>query len=461
MEIIAHNYKLNIEWPDYYQCSPLVFVLFLGYVLWWFLEGNFRFPALGAIRFEFLVGAVLGGFAITAYFSNPNRQYSGLGIWVSLLLIVMLIMVPLSYVPDISYTIFIDRIVKYALFGFFIVSFVTTPNRLKWFISAFLFTCLKMGQEGLVGIIKGSLVWENQGIPRLHGSTPRYAHPNSFSGMALGSLPFSAYFFPLVPKYLKIVLIIQIFFAAIIILYTGSRTGYVGLVFGLVLFIWRTKNRKQTIFYLLVISTIIGPFIPESYLERANSIITLKEKEGHSAEARKLIYQDALNIFFDNPFGIGVSAFRTFRVARFANRPSEDPHSLYLEIATNLGIQGIIIWIGLISVLINRLLKIISSIDTQIKNISQILITFSSENDSTSMKLLQEHLLDLRIMDSTCKAVLLYLIIRLALGFFGHDLYEIYWWFIIGSTIAVSNINIVALRRTRILYDAINGKPGA
>ena len=33
-------------------------------------------------------------------------------------------------------------------------------------------------QEAVRGLISGSLVWGNQGIMRLHGSVPRYGHPN-------------------------------------------------------------------------------------------------------------------------------------------------------------------------------------------------------------------------------------------------------------------------------------------
>jgi hypothetical protein len=36
----------------------------------------------------------------------------------------------------------------------------------------------------------------------------------------------------------------------------------------------------------------------------------------------------------------------------------------------------------------------------------------------------------------------------LALGLFGHDLFEIYWWFTIGFAVAIARMMSVALRRT-------------
>lgn len=441
------------DWPAYYRGHIVVFCIFLGYVVWWYLEGNYRFPALGAYRFEFVVGATLSAFAIPTFFRNPNRVSSGLALWVSLLFLCMVVMVPLSYVPDTSWDVFMNRVVKYALFGLFIAAFVSTPERLGWFIAAFLFACLKMGQEGLVGTISGGLIWENQGVPRLHGATPMYGHPNSFSGMALGTLPFILYFYRLAPRNLRIVLAVQLFLSVFVILYTGSRTGYVGLFLGLVALVWKAKRPFRVLMILIAIGAAASPFIPEDYVERAQTIFTQKEKEGHSAEARELILEDGLKILEDNPFGVGVYGFRAARIARF-NR-DEDPHNLYLEIATNLGIQGLIVFLCLIGALLRRLATLGKDFRVQIKLVEIAM------NDPMTKKFSKDawksHLRDLEILDAACHAVYLFVFIRLALGLFGHDLYEIYWWFSIGLTIAIGNLNLIARSRTRSVVKVQTG----
>ena len=45
------------------------------------------------------------------------------------------------------------------------------------------------------------MVWFNQGIPRLHGPVGQLGHPNSFSGFAVGTLPFILYLYPLLKKH--------------------------------------------------------------------------------------------------------------------------------------------------------------------------------------------------------------------------------------------------------------------
>lgn len=437
-------------WPEYHRVSAPVFVFFLGYIVYWYLQGGVRFPALGAIRFEFLMGAALFALAIPAYFTNPNRERSGVGVWVALLFALIVMMVWFSYAPEISYLVFIDRVVKFALLGFFIAAFVTTPSRLGWFIGAFLFACLKMGQEGFLGTITGSLIWENQGIPRLHGSTPNYTHPNSFSGMALGCLPFVLYFYRIVPWYLRLVLLIQLVFMLNIILFTGSRTGYVALIIGIGFLAWKAENRKRAFLVLLIAGFAAVPFIPQDYIGRARSVFTQEEVEGRSIEARKEILEDAVRIFVDNPLGVGVHAFPMVRQDRFGR--SQDTHNLYLEVATNLGIQGLIVFSGFVLALLRILSRLAVSIDRQIKLVEQVLSR--PPPASENINCLRGHLRDLQVMRATCRAVYVFLIIRLGLGLFGMDLYEIYWWFALGTTVAIWNVNVVARRRTDMLRDS-------
>lgn len=434
------------DWPEYRRGSLLVFAFFLGFIVFWYLQGSYRFPALGAIRFEFLMGAFLAMFAIPAHFANPYRHRSGVGIWAVLLFLVMLIMVGLSYVPGVSLDIFIDRVVKFALIGFFVIAFVTTPGRLRWFIGAFLFACLKMGQEGFVGTLTGSLIWENQGVPRLNGPTPNYGHPNSFAGMALGCLPFILYFYKIAPRYLRVVLLVQLAFMVNIIVFTGSRTAYVALAVGLWFLIRRSEKQRRAFFLVLIAGLVVGSFIPHDYIERARTIITQQDMEGRSIDTRKEILEDAWQVFLDNPLGVGVHAFPAVRQDRFGRE--QDTHNLYLEVATNLGVQGLIVFIGLIAALLRTLSRLAVSVKQQIALVEQAM---TGSSDGASLGRMREHLRDLRTMWAACAAVYVFLMIRLGLGLFGMDLYEIYWWFALGTTVAVWNMNAVAQRRTHLL----------
>jgi len=396
--------------------------MFCGYVFYWYLQIGYRIPALGVIRFEFIYAAVLTVLAL--FFTPKIDMRCPLLPYVVLYFLVILVQVPLSQDPNMSWNIFVDRILKFSFMAFFIVSFVRSPIQMKYFIATFLLACLKMGVEGYLGRVSGALIWENQGIMRLHGSTPLYSHPNSFAGMALGTLPFVYFLWPFCNRYLKAVLLVIAALSLHIVLYTGSRTGYVGVMAFLVYVFYISKQKKKFIGYILLALALTIPMIPTDYRDRFSSIFTQKEKEGKSADARIEILKDAWQIFQENPLGVGVAAFPKVRMERFGR--IQDTHNLYLEIATNLGIQGIVI----VSLLIMKLISILKIIKTE----TDKLILMLRESDTiTNNKLIS----DLTFIGAMSLATTSFIVIRLALGLFGMDLYEIYWWFAIGITFSL------------------------
>jgi putative inorganic carbon (hco3(-)) transporter len=422
--IITMNGESPAEEPsvEYPHISKTLLLVFCGYVIIWYLQIGYRVPALGAIRFELVYAAALTALAI---FATPKIDLKfPLFPYVLLYFLVIVIQIPFSQDFNTSWDVFLDRILKFSFMAFFIVSFVRSPTHLKFFLAAFLLACLKMGQEGLLGRLSGSLVWENQGVMRLHGSTPLYIHPNSFTGMALGTLPFAYFLWPLCSKYIKGILLITGILSLHIILYTGSRTGYVGLMVFLAFIFFKSNYKRKFIVWLVLALVLAIPMIPSDYSERFNTIFTLEEKEGRSAEARMEILKDAWQVFVDNPLGVGVAAFPKVRMDRFGR--SQDTHNLYLEVATNLGIQGIVI----VGLMFYKMLSMLNKIRTNAsKDISLIISNPKYVNDNI--------LHDLSWIEAAASATICFVILRLGLGLFGMDLYEIYWWFAIGITFSL------------------------
>ncbi len=418
-----NDVKLSEKYSvDYPKISIIWLLLFCGYVIEWYLQLGDRIPVLGEIRFEFIYALFL---IVIAFLFTPKIDSDcPLNFYIILYFIVLVVQIPFSYDFNTSWDVFIDRIIKFAFLAFFIAAFVRSPTHLKYFLAAFLLACLKMGQEGLEGRISGALIWENQGVMRLHGATPNYAHPNSFSGMALGTLPFIYYLWPLSNKYIRFTLLLIALLSLNIILYTGSRTGYVGLLGLLVYMYINTKAKRKLVIYSILVALIALPFIPADYAGRFDSIFTGKEKEGHSEETRIQIIEDAWQIFIQNPLGLGVSAFPKKRMDTFGR--NQDTHNLYLQIATNLGVQGLII----VGLLIFKILKTLKGIRSAASNLIR-------ELDSSKRQLSKVLLDDLRLIEAVAFATSAFIIIRLVLGLFGMDLYEIYWWFAIGITFSL------------------------
>lgn len=428
--------------PEFPETSIYLLLIFCVYVVSWYLQIGYRRPILGEIRFEFILALIL---SMVAVLKLPQIQLNHpLYKIVIIYFLLLIIHTFFSVDTEISKKILIDRVFKFSVMALFIIAFVRSPRALIFFIAAFLFACLKMGQEGLVGKISGGMIWESQGYMRLRGVTPMYGHPNSFSGMALGTLPFIYYYFPLANKYVRCLFIIQALLSFNIIIFTASRTGYVALLGAISYLLYNSKKKFKFIVFAIIAAFIATAFIPSDYYERFESIFTGEERSGQSTDSRIEIFRHSVEVFFRHPFGVGVAAFPVIRYEYFRERA--DTHNLYMEILTNIGVQGFIVFSLLIITMFRSLSSTRRSILNQIyilRNEKKLNKDYIDGND-----LLSKHIWDLKFILATCNAVILFLTIRLALGLFGHDLYEIYWWFSIGLTCCVFNINRVLLNKT-------------
>lgn len=390
------------------------------YIFAFYLELHFRIQELQAIRFQFTYGAIVGFFCLYKFLSYKNIQvtFNSVTKTTFWLIAILGIYTIFSMDREESMWVYQDRVIKFALVAFFIYAAVEKIEDLRVIIAFMLLAWLKIGQEGFWGWYSGGLVWENQGIPRLHGSTAMYGHPNSFSGFAVGCLPFAAFLLMGVKSnLLKIGLLLLIAFSIIIVITTGSRTGYVAVTLGTLYFFFKLKAGKFKIFSLILLTSVITiNFVPNDYKDRFMSIFSGEEKEGRSSDKRIEIIEDALAIYSMYPMGIGVQAFPKVRYEVFSR--SQNTHNLYLEVLTNIGPIGFIVFFIFVYQIIALNKSNLNSID---KNLSL--------NDQ-----------DIKFLQNLCKAIIGFILMRLLLGLFGMDLYEIYWWIALGFTLAIRKL---------------------
>lgn len=387
------------------------------YIFAFYLELWFRIPALQAIRFQFTYGAFVGLFCLFKFFSDTTKGPLNAVTKTTFLLIFILgIYTVFSMDREESMRVYNDRVVKFALLSFFIYAATDKIEDLRVIIAFMLLAWLKIGQEGFYGWYTGNLVWENQGIPRLHGSTEMYGHPNSFSGFAVGCLAFAMFFLIGLKSYLlRLGLLVLIACCLIIVITTGSRAGYLATILGGIYFFLKLKTGKFKIVLLLISTAALTiNFVPPEYKERFTSIYTGKEKEGASSESRIQILKDGVALYIMYPMGVGVHAFPKVRSQLFGR--SQDTHNLYLEILTNIGPVGLIVFIVFI-------LKLI--------NLNKVSLAYLEELPANA---------DNAFLIAMCKATIGFILLRLLLGMFGMDLYEIYWWLALGITLAIAKL---------------------
>ncbi|MCK4306021.1 MAG: O-antigen ligase family protein, partial [Candidatus Eisenbacteria sp.] len=289
------------------------------------------------------------------------------------------------------------------------------------------------------------------GVPRLHGSVPIYSHPNSLGGVSMGAIPYVVFLFPVVRTWLlRIPMLVLAATATTCVLYTGSRTAYVAFfAFGLVWF-FMSRRKKRWLIIALVISAVAYPVIPQHYKERFTSI-TGQEAEGQSKGARTEILRDAWQILLENPAGVGIASFPTVRQQRFGR--SQDTHNLYLEVAINLGIQGLVVFLALVACILGACRQAQRRFEDQRKRICDLVMR--RDLPPSIRGDLRTHDRDLEFFIAVTQATWGFLFIRLVVGLFGSDLYEIYWWFCAGLAISLLTLAVTTFEKTRFLRAAV------
>ena len=173
---------------------------FCVYVLAWFWQASSRMELLDSINFELVLGSVLAFVSLLMIATKPPklaglcRALIGLAL---LLLLVISVRVPGSPDPVVAWDMYMERVVKFSFWAIFIAALVRSPRDLRWFIGAFLVACGYICFESVRGGLFGGMMWQNQGVMRLHGTTLLFRHPNSLAGLALGLVPFAYYLLPL------------------------------------------------------------------------------------------------------------------------------------------------------------------------------------------------------------------------------------------------------------------------
>lgn len=236
----------------------------------------------------------------------------------------------------------------------------------------------------------------------------------------------------------------------ICIIYSGSRTGYVGFLAFALWWWFQSASKLRFLVMGVVVGAVAISFIPEQYVERFKSIGG-QEAEGRSKQTRLEILDDAVAIFVEQPLGVGVASFPAVRMRKFGR--IQDTHNLYLEVATNLGVQGILVFLGLVGVMMATFRRTMFSFRRQLRRLEAV-----ARNDELPVPLrrtMARHAEDLRYLVAVAKAGGGFILVRLVLGMFGMDLYEVYWWFGAGLAFALSGLEVHTVRISTALLAAV------
>lgn len=135
------------------------------------------------------------------------------------------------------------------------------------------------------------------------------------------------------------------------LVYTWSRGAWLGLMIGLLIFLLLWNRRTLSILFLGVFALPLIPLVlPDNILSRLTSIGNLADS---STSYRVSIWRASLQMagdFFTSGIGVGETAFRQVYPLYSLSGIEAAPHShnLFLQIQLELGIVGLLLFLGVL-----------------------------------------------------------------------------------------------------------------
>ena len=261
---------------------------------------------------------------------------------------VILLTVPVSFWPGGSFAVFTGLFVKVLLIFVLIVNTVTSPKRVDRICWVIVLAFGYVSARAWLDYARGENLVEGDRVAGALGGF--FGNPNDLALNLVAFLPLAMMYVKRPGAFLTRAMcaaIVVLMFGAIV--FTKSRSGLVGMVAMLAVFVFTSRSLKPT----TIIAAIIGgmvvlPLLPQSFWLRAQSITNEDLDETGSREERIELMKQAWTVFLENPVtGIGAGQFKNYGVE---GQPREwrVTHNTVLQVAAELGLFGLLAFVFLI-----------------------------------------------------------------------------------------------------------------
>lgn len=255
---------------------------------------------------------------------------------------VILLTVPTSVWPGGTVHVFTDRFIKLALIFMLMVNSVTSPKRIEricWII------VLAFGYVSALAwrdYVLGRNLYEGHRVGGAAGGF--FENPNDLALNIAAFLPLAMMYVKRPGPFAKRVLcavIVVLMLGAVV--FTKSRSGLLGLMVMLAVFLLVTRSVTPTmVLATIVAGMLVIPALPQTFWERMASITDESKDETGSREARRVLLEQAWELFLDRPItGVGAGQFRNYGPPGRAQK-WRVTHNVLLEMASELGVFGLL-----------------------------------------------------------------------------------------------------------------------
>jgi O-antigen ligase len=176
--------------------------------------------------------------------------------------------------------------------------------------------------------------------------------PNDLALLFVITIPFAFFMLKGSHRLTQVLLLLAIALMLIGMVKTGSRGGFLGLISIGALIIMRGSAQARK--YLLL-TTAVGVILfvtaaPPAYWERINTIFNPEEDYNLTEKAgRWQVWETGLRMIAERPLtGVGISCFPIAHGQYTGSKLHISPHNSFLQVAAELGIAGLALFIAII-----------------------------------------------------------------------------------------------------------------
>jgi probable O-glycosylation ligase (exosortase A-associated) len=332
--------------------------------------------------------------------------------------------IPFSLWPGGSVALLTDQYLKAVVFFWLIAALVTTRERLRTFGWMLVLCSIPLALTALHHFQAGMYVTSNQAaIQRIGGLSGLTGNPNDLALTLNLLIPIAgALLFTTRSLAARAVAGGALILSVPAVIVTFSRAGFLTLgtiaVGSLIFFAKRRAAAPAAT--LLVVACSLAPLLPSGYLERLNTITDIEADPTGSAQGRWDDYHVAARLVVQNPLvGVGMGQ-DILALDKLRTRATwRSVHNAYLEYAVDLGLPGILLFLGL------------------------LVASFRSARRVELRSAREPALRDLTILASGVQIALL----AFAVGAFFHPIaYQFYFFCVAGLAVALKNACRAELR---------------
>ena len=335
----------DLEHLNSNHASPLAFKALLFFFFIMYVAPQALIPGLEPLHLA-KISAVL---AIAAYGFSRLVQGQQLTVFtkeIKLILwfvVVAIVSIPLSQWPGGSWDFFTDTYSKSVILFFLVVNLLVNQKRCRQMLWAITIFSAFNAVIGVDRYLSGEVVG---GYRVKGGYSGLSADPNDLALSLNLAIPFMWYLFESSKRTFQKMLAGSMLVLAVVgVILSYSRGGFLALIGLFLWFAWiRFKNRGAAV---LVKAAFIGmlvlAFFPSGYSDRVLSIFDSSKDDTGSGEVRLIVMKEAVNIVVQHPLGAGLKMHNL--LVQKAGAGWAGVHSVYLEIAADLGLIGGVLFV--------------------------------------------------------------------------------------------------------------------